>query len=197
VIYLIIFELAFSHIIQTSKNLQMNSQSLNQKLFIHESINQKMNSIHIRELKVINQFDQIFAKSIQEFKTAESICGYVVSAVAPIIAKSLSYSSTVDEIEEIMTTLNDYNIMIPKVENNMRIVQQQRARYIEQNPDEFNHEEEKTAYIKDYVAKYEISDLMQILGSDLENLVFLRHVGYEFPELVADLKHEEKKKTRV
>jgi len=84
--------------------------------------------------------------------------------------------------------------MIPKVENNMRIVQQQRARYIEQNPDEFNHEEEKTAYIKDYVAKYEISDLMQILGSDLENLVFLRHVGYEFPELVADLKHEEKKR---
>jgi len=65
---------------------------------------------------------------------------------------------------------------------------------MKENSQHFIYKKDKSAYTTDWVAKYEISDLMQIFHPDLENLVFLRYVGYEFPNLVKDVKHEERKR---
>lgn len=48
----------------------------------------------------------------------------------------------------------------------------------------------------DWVANYEISDVSQILGVAQSNIYFFRYNSFEFPELVKEVKHEEKKRLK-
>jgi len=163
-------------------------------LFSHESKNVKVTGVMVREIKVLDQYGKAFKQSIKEFNTTKSICGFMVSAVAPIVAGSFCYTATIPEVEGWLKQLHDPSLLKFEVEKCMEVVQGQRQEYMKENAQDFIYKKDKSAYITDWVAKYEISDLMQIFHPDLENLVFLRYVGYEFPNLVKDVKHEEKKR---
>jgi hypothetical protein len=45
--------------------------------------------------------------------------------------------------------------------------------------------------MSDWVATYEISDVMKVVGKDTNNLFFQRICSFEFPDLIKDVKHEE------
>ncbi len=163
-------------------------------LFSHESKNVKVTGVIVREIKVLDQYGKAFKQSIKEYSTTKSICGFMVAAVAPIVARSLCYTATIPEVEVLLKKLHDSSLLKSEVEKYMEVVQGQRREYMKENPHDFIYKKDQSAYITDWVAKYEISDVMQIFNPDIENLVFLRYVGYEFPNLVKDVKHEEKKR---
>jgi len=164
------------------------------KLFSKESVNSKIEKVTIRELKILEQYSKAFKKSIQQYNTPKSICGYIVSAIGPIVAQSVPFKAKMSQIESLVKNLNDPDFLVKEVEKCMEIIQAQRSHYLKEHDLEFRTKKQKENYMTDWVAKYEISDLMQIFSSDIENLFFLRYVGFEFPELVKDVKHEEKRR---
>jgi len=163
-------------------------------LFSKESTNTRIERVIVRELKILDQYSKAYKKSIKEHNTPKSICGYIVSAVGPLIAQAIPYKAKMSQVESLVKSLNEPTVMIQEVEKCMEIIQAQRSHYLQQNANDFKTKKSRDSYITDWVAKYEISDLMQIFGSDYENLFFLRYVGFEFPELVKDVKHEEKRR---
>ena len=174
----------------------MEFKSQTRVLFSTETVNIKIANVVVREVKVLNQLGKCFQKSIKEFNTPKQICGFIVSALGPLIAQNTSYVTHVTDIENMLKSLNDPSVVIPEVEKCMEILQSQRTQYIQEHPQEFKTKKAKEKYLTDWLAKYEIGDLMQISASHVANLFFVRYVSFQFPDLVKDVKHEEKNRLK-
>lgn len=148
-----------------------------------------------REAKIMNQSSPDFKDLIEEYQTSKLICGYVVSGVAPYVAKNFKAKMTPREINTILESLSkDPKLVSSLIKGSMSIIQEQRKEYIQQNEAAFRAKEDKDKYLKDLVANYEISDTLQITSSDLDNIFFLRHCAWDFPDLAAKTMHEEAKR---
>jgi len=171
---------------------QLEEKSSVPKIFKHEKVNLKVGNIIVREIKILDQYGPHYAQSIAKYKTPSSICGYVVCAVAPLVSEWANYMiCQPEDVDKMIENLRDPKVMIPKVEEAMEIIQAQRTLYVEEYGDEFANPKERDFYIKDWVANYEISDLLQITSPNLKNLFFLRYCAFSFPEEVKKVKHEE------
>ena len=73
----------------------------------------------------------------------------------------------------------------------MQFIQAQRKECILNHKSEFKTRRDEDGYITDWVANFEASDYIQSINSELDSVFFLRHCGWEFPELAAETKHEE------
>ena len=92
------------------------------KLFRRESYNTKIAGVVVREVKILDQYSDFYEKSISKYKAPKSICGYVVSAVAPLLGEWAPYLSTKKDLDEMFDLLNDPSIMVPKVEEAMEMI---------------------------------------------------------------------------
>jgi hypothetical protein len=174
-----------------NKASEVNTIPSVKKIFTHEAANIKIGDVRVREIKILDQYGKHYANSVKRFQTSKSICGYVVSAIAPLLAEWTSYMMQVKDLNEIFKTLNDPKFIVPQVEGAMEIIQGQRAEYLLKYGHEFKNKREQNAYMTDWVATYEISDVFQITAPKLRNLFFLRYCSFEFPDLLKDVKHEE------
>ena len=156
----------------------------------------KISGVTVRELKMLNQYSKFLKKTIYDYKSSKSICGYMVSVAGPILAQSASFMMQPSQIDAVIKKLKDPNVIVPELEKCMEIIQGQRQQYVRNHFGDFRTKKDRDRYITDWVAKYEISDLMQIIAPHVENLFFIRYVGFEFPHLVRELQHEEKKRIK-
>ncbi len=163
-------------------------------IFGHETLCTNILNLCVREIKTSDQYGKPFKKSIKDFQTSDSICGYVASAIAPFLGETTPFQTNPSELELLLNQLNDLSLLVPEVEKCMEIIQAQRQQYITENPHEFKTKKDKEKYMKDWVANYEISDLLQIFPPLNDNVFFLRHVSFQYPNLVKDVKHEEKRR---
>ena len=145
-----------------------------------------------REVKFMDQFGKDYDDLKTEYKTPRAICGYVVSGMAPYVAKAFKAEMDHKDINGILTNLSkDSKVVRSLIEAPMKSIQTQRKEYIASHKSEFKTRRDEDGYITDWVANFEISDYIQSINSELDNVFFLRHCGWEFPELAAETKHEE------
>ena len=147
----------------------MDSLQLPSKIFSKEVRSIFVTNIMVREVKILDQFGSSYDKSISKFNTANSICGYVICAVAPTFAKRLTSEPKPSQVEALLKELNDPCLIVPEVEKSMEFIKHQRDSYIKTFTNDFKTDRERKNYVKDWVANYEISDYIQ-KNFQLENI---------------------------
>jgi hypothetical protein len=100
------------------------------KIFKYESGNAKIGDVVVRELKILDQYSASYERLVSKYKTPKSICGYVASAVGPILADMSSYLVQQSSIEDINSLLRDPSVLLDPVEERMKSIQTSRADYL-------------------------------------------------------------------
>ena len=168
-----------------------------EKIFLTESCNYKLfGDIIVREVKTVDQYIDYFSKIIKRYYTATSICGYFVSAISPLLADRTTNLMDIEKINTILLDLNVKELVEPHLEQAMKTIYNQRAKYISEFAHEFSTPKEKNKYLKDWIANYEISDVMREQCFQRENLFFFRQNPFNFPKEVQKIKHEELKRLK-
>lgn len=118
----------------------------------------------------INTFDQFnhekFGRSIAEFNAPTAICGYASMAGVLALARHLPETGLKGQeaIEVLASKLRDVDALLPDIRRAMSFVAKSRRRYIEDHPASFKSRREEDAYMKAWVANYEISDFLKAEG---------------------------------
>lgn len=161
--------------------------------FKNESTRKDANNGIICEVKSFNQCNSLLQGSITRYSTASMICGYCSCANALFIAENFlseNLHKTHDEIDGLITSLNDLSTMKRRYEAVMAPILEWRKTYIKNNEDKFS-QEQKDHYIKDWVANYEISDWLKLVKN--EKVCFIRTVEYS-PDTYDKATYEEKER---
>ncbi len=144
-----------------------------EKIFLTESCNYKLfGDIIVREVKTVDQYIDYFSKIIKRFNTATSICGYFVSAISPLLADKTTNLMDIEKINNILLDLNMKELVEPHLEVAMRTIYNHRVKYLTDFSEEFSTSRQKNKYLKDWIANYEISDVMREQCPQKENLFF-------------------------
>ena len=98
---------------------------------------------------------------VRLFVWGAAICGYVAPVVAHRLAQLLpSENVTVDEVNAAVDKLRSIPDLLPSVRRVMEAIQASRSRYADANCTTFPTAASRLAYMEDWVANYEISDLL-------------------------------------
>lgn len=144
----------------------------------------------IRELILVDQWSSKFFPLIKKYQTSSAICGYVSIASAYLLAGQFTSDSilTVDELNNKLKVLQDTNKVYKQVEKAMKFIYIDRMKYLEEYENEFSNERERSAYLSDWVANYEISDYMTAFPN--KRIHFVRAIERNFEKV----NHEEKRR---
>eukprot|EP00501_MAST-03F_sp_TOSAG23-6_P001364 GSMAST32.ASY1.ANO1.1418.1 assembled CDS len=129
----------------------------------------------IVQANICNQAHSFFHASIKEFKTACSICGYLSLALTMSVSKYLNFTGSLRTKSELLNLFNHLRSetflkeeLLPLTRNAMKTIKANRETYI-QKP--LSNVRNKIAYLKSWVANYEISD---VLIQERINCIFFR-----------------------
>ena len=117
----------------------------------------------LMQINTFDQFHSYFKASIREFQTPSAICGYISMASAlacsALLAKLPSGRiESVEQLKALEAKMRDAATLLPSIRSAMRYVRDSRQRYIDNHPRAFRTAHSRTAYLRAWVANYEISD---------------------------------------
>eukprot|EP01060_Flectonema_neradi_P004774 TRINITY_DN1311_c2_g1_i1.p1 TRINITY_DN1311_c2_g1~~TRINITY_DN1311_c2_g1_i1.p1 ORF type:complete len:296 (+),score=54.05 TRINITY_DN1311_c2_g1_i1:48-935(+) len=159
------------------------------KVIKGEFSNKKLPSGIIRAVSVANQFQNpVVDKLSEKHETCKATCGYFCTAVARILATKDLQTKTKSDIESIIEYLTDIANLEPLLDEAMKFTMTDRFGYCDSIKDTMTASD-RAAYLRDWVANYEISDFIQHLPATEFPIAFLRH--NQTPDL-PDAKHVER-----
>ena len=142
------------------------------------------------QVAIFDQFSPTFHPLIQTYQTPNAICGFTTLAVSSVLASDMGFGTpdfplppTQEGIQLLLDGLMSESEFVPKVEPYMEGIATARSAYVAAHDGDFGSQKEKERYAKDWVANYEISD---VLGREQRGVVFVRNVERE-----DDCTHEE------
>lgn len=133
---------------------------------------------------------------ISKHKTPQMICGFTSTATALMLSNFFPrLRMDHGEVEEMIAASRSADFMAALVDSAMALVQQWRSTWIERSrhalgsDSPFESRSARRKYMSDWVANYEISDLLRTLPDVTSQLHFARHI-----ERSDDVEHEERER---
>jgi hypothetical protein len=156
------------------------SASLHQCSITNETCTQSFNALsrsgmRLLQLPIVNQFHPIWNPLISKYCAPSAICGYTAIACARFIA-GLENVVTKSDLQRM---LSRFATISEHVEDAMKYIHTCRREYIQKNSSNFTQSSE-VAYIKCWVANFEISDYFRhnCPQSDRSKIAFVRFNQY-------------------
>jgi hypothetical protein len=118
-----------------------------------------------------------------KYQTTRGICGYITCAVTKYISKNGFDPLNIKNINS--------NTLTPYIEDAMKFILARRRFEIKKFKIMADHQ--RKAYLKDYVANFEIGDYLEHNIDELPNkqVFFFRQSAYDHPLMVKDLTFEQ------
>ncbi|CAD8064463.1 unnamed protein product [Paramecium primaurelia] len=148
---------------------------------------QKDENTAIGQIYLYNQFSDEFSDLIEKFTTTQSICGF--TSVGNAIALK-QVGSQIGYVQAIQHLKKNSQLRRKYVQDAMIYIQNCRRKYIQQSQWLSQNQKDANNYLKDWVANFEISDYLR--EKKFENIYFIRNVSWDHPELMDNIKYEEK-----
>lgn len=115
----------------------------------------------ILQVGCFNQFHRDFAPLIRRYGTASAICGYTAVAVAEEVAAWPSMIRNADDLAALQQHLRTSPHVMQRVEQAMHDVRESRLEWLAAHPLAIPVERDRAAYVRDWVANFEVSDLLR------------------------------------
>jgi len=129
--------------------------SATRKMYLREDEPDHVRDGNIVQCNTLDQHADIFRPTIAEFQAPRSSCGAFACAHATLISARLAAGQSAAEIVE---GLKDVDTVHAEVRKFMAFVQQSRAKYLKEHPNDFSSKRDEAQYMSAWYANYELSD---------------------------------------